>query len=79
MVNGKVIGVPEDFYDFLIFKKLTHRPVKECRLIGDILGCYPVGIWDWWYGKRIQHYIEAGKIKVLEDSEKPYARLICLA
>lgn len=79
MVNGKIIGVPEDFYDFIIFKKLTHKPVKVCRLIGDILGSYPIGIWDWWYAKRILYYIKIGKIKVLSDSEKLYARLICLA
>ena len=40
MINGKVTGVPEDFYDFLIWKRLTRKPIKEARLIGDILGCF---------------------------------------
>lgn len=79
MVNGKMIGVPEDFYDFMIFKRLTTKPIKECRLIGDIIGCNQVSIGDWWYANRIQHFIDTGAIKVLEDSENLYERLICLA
>ena len=79
MVNGRITGVPEDFYDFLIFKKISKKPVKQCRLIGDILGCCQIGVWDWWYAKRIQHYIENGTIKIVENSDKMYARLICLA
>lgn len=79
MVNGKMIGVPEDFYDFMILNRITTKPIKECRLIGDIIGHNQAGIGDWWYAKRIWHFIEEGLIKVLEDAEKPYARLICLA
>ena len=79
IVNGKMIGVPEDFYDFMILNRITTKPIKECRLIGDIIGHNQASIGDWWYAKRIQHFIEEGLIKVLEDAETPYARLICLA
>lgn len=79
VVNGEVIGVLEDFYDFLIWKKLTEEPVKEARLIGDILGYWRIGMGDWWYAERIEHFIRLGKIKVIEDSEKKYARTICRA
>lgn len=79
VVNGKLTGVPEDFYDFLIWKRLTSEPVKEARLIGDILGKDQISVGDWWYAKRIEHFIRTGKIKVVEDSEKRYARMICLA
>lgn len=78
VVNGKVIGAGEDFYDFLIWKRLTDKPVKEARLIGDILGIYQMGIGDWWYAARIEHYIRQGKIRVVEDSDNKYARMICL-
>lgn len=77
VINGKVEGVPEDFYDFLIWKRITRKPVKQARLIGDILGYYRLGIGDWWYAKRIEHYIRQGKIRVVEDSENKYARMIC--
>ncbi len=79
VVNGKLIGVPEDFYDFLIWKKITRKPIKEARLIGNILGHYPLGVGDWWYAKRIDYFIQTGKIKIVEDSENKYARTICLA
>lgn len=79
VVNGKLIGVPEDFYDFLIWKRITQEPIKEARLIGDILGYNQLGVGDWWYAKRIDYFIQTGKIKIVEDSEKKYARIICLA
>ena len=63
IVNGKMIGVPEDFYDFMILNRITTKPIKECRLIGDIIGHNQASIGDWWYAKRIQHFIEEGLIK----------------
>ena len=78
VVNGRVLGVPEDFYDFLIWKRITEKPEKEARLLGDILGNNPIGVGDWWYAQRIEKLISQGKIKVIEDSEKKYARQICL-
>ena len=78
VINGRIVGVDESFYDFLIWKRLTEQPVKEARLIGDILGYYPIGIGDWWYAARIDYYIEQGQIKVVEDSKNHYARTICL-
>ncbi|HJC74583.1 MAG TPA: DUF1835 domain-containing protein [Candidatus Mediterraneibacter faecavium] len=79
VINGKVLGVPEDFYDFLIWKRITEKPEKEARLIGDIMGNNPIGIGDWWYARRIDWMIGQGKIKIVEDSEKKYERMICPA
>lgn len=76
VVNGTVLSVSDDFYDFIIWNKLTDKPVKECRLIGDILGQVTIGVGDWWYAARIEHFIRQGKIKVVEDSDNKYARLI---
>lgn len=76
-INGKLVSVPEDFYDFLIRKRLSVKPVKEARIIGDILGFYPIGIGDWWYASRIEQMIKAGSVRVVEDSERKYARTIC--
>lgn len=36
IINGKMMGVGEDFYDFLIWKELSQKPIKEARLIGNI-------------------------------------------
>lgn len=79
VVNGKLVGVAEDFYDFLIWKRITRKPIREARLIGDILGHNQLGVGDWWYAKRIDYYIQTGKIRIVEDSENKYARTICLA
>lgn len=79
MINGNVTGVSEDFYDFLIWKRLTRKPIKEARLIGDILGCFQIGMGDWWFARRIEHFIQQDKIKVINDSENKYARVICIA
>ena len=48
-------------------------------MIGDILGYFQIGIGDWWFARQIEHFIQQGKIKVMEDSENKYARMICLA
>lgn len=79
VVNGRLIGVSEEFYDFLIWRRITKTPIKQARLIGDILGYYPISVGDWWYAKRIESFIKAGKIRIVEDSENKYARVICLA
>lgn len=77
VVNGKVLSVPEDFYDFLIWQRLKNVPLKEARLIGDILGQSQIGVGDWWYNRRIEYYIKQGEIRVVEDSKNKYARMIC--
>lgn len=79
IVNGRLMGVPDDFYDFLIWTRLTKEPAKEARVIGEVLGRNQIGVGDWWYAKRIDFYIEQRKIKVIEDSENKYARTICLS
>lgn len=76
MLNNQVVGVKDDFYDFLIWKKLSDKPIKQARLIGDILGNYQISVGDWWYAKRIQYYIDNGLIEVVKDSDNKYARLI---
>lgn len=77
VVNGKVLGVPEDFYDFLIWKWLKDVPVKEARLIGNILGHTQLGVGDWWYARRIEYYVNQGAIRIVEDAENKYMRVIC--
>lgn len=61
VINNHVIGVEENFYDFLIWKKLTEKPIKQARLIGNMLGNYQ---------------IDKGNIEIVEDSENKYARMI---
>ncbi|EOR20232.1 hypothetical protein A500_18047 [Clostridium sartagoforme AAU1] len=76
VVNGRLIGVCEDFYDNLIYKHIGYEPIKEVRLIGNILGFYQLGVKDWWYASRIDCMIENNKIKVIEDHDNKYERII---
>lgn len=76
VINGQLIGVNENFYDNLIYKHLGYEPIKEVILIGKILGCYQLGIKDWWYASRIEYMIENNKIKMVEDSDNKYERII---
>lgn len=76
VVNGSVISVPANFYDFLIRKYLTNEPIREAVLIGRILGENPLGIGDWWYAQRIDKLIERDKIEIVFDSDKKYERVL---
>ncbi|MCH5206224.1 MAG: DUF1835 domain-containing protein [Oscillospiraceae bacterium] len=76
VINGSVISVPSNFYDFLIRKHLGKTPKKEAVLIGEILGNNKIGVGDWWFASRIERFIRLGKIKIIEDSEQKYARII---
>ncbi len=76
VVNGRLIGVPIDFYDHLIYKHLKFKHIKEVGLIGEILGYYPLGVEDWWYASRIDYMIDNNKIRIVEDSDNKYERTI---
>lgn len=77
LVNGRLIGVGEDFYDFLIWKELSDKPIRIGKLIGNILGKYPLSVREQWYIKRIRSFIEQGKIKVTGEAEIFYGCCIC--
>lgn len=79
VVNGRVMGVPEDFYDFLIWREIGQEPEKQARIIGRILGHSRIAVGDWWYAKRIQEFLDQGKLKVIRDSERKYERMIASA
>ena len=52
--------------------RLCHRQSSRAYA-----GKYPVFQNDLWYAARIEHMIRTGEIRVLEDSPKKYARVIC--
>lgn len=76
VITDRVVSVPASFYDFLIWKYLGNKPINEAMLIGRILGENQLGVGDWWYAQRIEHYIKKGRILVIDDNEQKYARVI---
>ncbi|MBD5128876.1 MAG: DUF1835 domain-containing protein [Ruminococcaceae bacterium] len=78
VINGSVISVPDNFYDFLIWKYSGEKPVREAELIGKILGENRLGVGDWWYAARIDKYIKTHHIEIVENSDKKYERILRL-
>ncbi len=78
LVNGKLISVPEDFYDHIIIKNIPDEEFVMARLIGEILGKYPLGVGDSWYALRIKKMIDENKLEVVEvkDSSHPYGIIL---
>jgi Protein of unknown function./Domain of unknown function (DUF1835). len=76
VVNGRVIGVPDDFYDHIIRKELPDGEYVMARLIGNILGKYPLEIGDWWYAKRINRMIELGELIVIKKQKEIYRQIL---
>ena len=80
LVNGRLISVPEDFYDHILEKNIPSEPFLLAKLIGKILGEYHLGVGDGWYALRIKKMIDEGKLEVVEDLDKehPYGKILKL-
>ncbi|TCO70386.1 DUF3658 domain-containing protein [Marinisporobacter balticus] len=78
VVNGKLISVPEDYYDYIITKNIPDDDFLMARLIGEIMGNYKLGVSDSWYALRIDKMIEENKLIIVEnkDMSNPYGKIL---
>ena len=78
VVNGKLISVPENFYDYIITKNIPNDDFIMARLIGKIIGNYELGVSDSWYALRIDKMIEENKLIFVEnkDMSHPYEKIL---
>ena len=78
LVNGKLISVPEDFYDHIIIKNIPDQEFVMAKLIGTILGKYPLGVGDGWYALRIKKMIADGELEIVadKDASHPYGKIL---
>lgn len=76
IVNGKLISVPENFYDFLILKNIPDDEFRVRELIARLLMKYKLNVMDRWYALRIDQMIEEAKLVVIENKENDYERVI---
>lgn len=62
MVNGRLTGVPADFYDHIILRELERMEDEfmGARLVGNVLGRHQLGIGDWLIGQRLEEFISRG-------------------
>ena len=79
LINGKLQSVQEDFYDDIILCNIPSGEFIMARLIGNILGKYPIGIGDGWYALRIRKLINDRILKIVgdEDPSHPYGKILC--
>lgn len=76
MINGKLVGVPEDFYDYFIRKYIPNKEITVARLIGNIMGRSRLTINEWWIEQRINKMIECNEIQVVTDNEINYKKVV---
>jgi hypothetical protein len=73
-INGRVVGVPADFYDFAIRVCLPEGEFKAAVLIGMVLKQIS-GVSDAWIYRRILHLTEAGELERVSGPQNgvPYS------
>ncbi|MDW7668933.1 MAG: DUF3658 domain-containing protein [Bacillota bacterium] len=75
-LNGRLISVPENFYDSIIINNIPENEFIMARLIGKLIGEHRIGVGDSWYALRIEKMIKDNLIIVIENKDKshPYAK-----
>lgn len=75
VISGRVMSVPDSFYDFLIDEAICglNGNFHEAVVIGNVLGRSQIGISDAWVAKRIQVMVDEGRLEVVENSDDPEA------
>lgn len=61
VLNGALMGVPEDFYDFALRANMPEGEFRIAHLIGRTLGSIP-GIGDQWLYLRVQSMLQSGEL-----------------
>lgn len=78
IVNGKLISVPENFYDHIIINNIPKGEFSMAWLIGNVLGNYPMGVADSCFALRIDKMIEKNILEVVSDKNisHPYQKIL---
>lgn len=69
VVNGQLMGVPEDFYDGFIRREIAaaEREFHQGKLIGQVLG-YQLGIGDAWVALRMEEMLSRGLLEAVTQA-----------
>lgn len=76
IVNGKLISVPENFYDFIIIQNLPNTEFRLGELIAKLMMEYDLNVTDNWYASRIDKLIEEDKLIIIENNANIYGRIL---
>ena len=77
VVNGRLMGVPEDFYDFALRASMPEGEFVMAQLIGRALGQVP-GISDRWLFRRTEVMLEKGELTEVSagTGDHPYSAVL---
>ncbi len=77
VINGSIIGVPEDFYDFALRANMLDGEFKVAQLIGKTLGQIS-GVGDRWLFLRIQVMLRSGELITVSEAteDHPYSGVV---
>ncbi len=77
IINGSVIGVPDDFYDFALRGNIPDGEFKVAQLIGKTL-IQISGVGDRWLFQRMQTMIQSGELIEVSAAtdDHPYSGII---
>ena len=70
-LNGKLVSLPESFYDTLIWSKVPEGKFSAGELIGKLLD-YQFGVSDVFYLRRIRKMVEMGMLVEADDKEPEF-------
>ncbi|MGI6168356.1 MAG: DUF3658 domain-containing protein [Christensenellales bacterium] len=78
VVNGKLVSVPENFYDFMISENLPAGDFMMARFIGKLLAEYRLGISDNWLALRMEKMVGENRLMVVgnTDPTHPYGKIL---
>ncbi len=77
IINGSLIGVPKDFYDFALRANMPDGEFKVAQLIGKTL-CQISGVGDRWLFLRIQAMLQSGELIAVSAAtgDHPYLEVV---
>lgn len=80
-VNGRLLSVPENFYDHFILNEISLAPEEfnEAFVIGRILGKYPIGLSDAFIFMRMETFIQKGMLTPItspQSGDPAYHRML---
>lgn len=77
VLNGRVLGVPEDFYDFALRDSFPDGEFRTAQLLGNALNKLP-GVGDSWLYQRVKHMLASGELVEVSPptADYPYSGML---
>lgn len=72
VVNGRLISVPADFYDFMVERGIEERPFRAAKLLCHAMD-YQMGVSDDLFLESVQSMIDDGRLIVVDEEDIEWA------